>query len=299
MPGRTTIDVEMRKAHIGRQGRPALGACFVLAAFRQELIELQQRSAPCYTFVYLTGGSMRNMKTLLAICMFVSATLAWAGENPAPAAPEAAVVSGEVLEVKEVAGYTYLRLKTSGGETWAAVVKALVKKGDTVAIENPMVMNNFTSKALNKTFPTILFGSLGGAGGSAGGAAAGAHVMGTAYATLPKATATAGNVHVAKATGANARTVAEVMTGGAQLKDKTVIVRGKVVKYNPGIMGKNWVHLRDGSGSAADESNDLLVTTMSETRVGAVVTAKGIVRTDKDFGAGYAYKTLVEEATLQ
>lgn len=241
---------------------------------------------------------MQNMKTLLAICMFVSATLACAGENPAPAAPEAAVVRGEVLEVKDVAGYTYLRLKTSGGETWAAVVKASVKKGDAVAIENAMVMNNFTSKALHRTFPTILFGTLGGAGGNAG-AAAGAHVMGTAYATLPKTTAPAGGERIAKATGANAQTVAEVMTKGAQLKDKTVTVRGKVVKYNPGIMGKNWVHLRDGSGSAADESNDLLVTTMSETRVGAVVTAKGVVRTDKDFGAGYSYKTLIEEATLQ
>ena len=77
------------------------------------------------------------------------------------------------------------------------------------------------------------------------------------------------------------------------------LVSGKVVKYNPGIMGKNWVHLRDGSGSAADSSNDILVTTQNPASVGAIVTARGIVRTDKDFGAGYAYKVLIEEATLQ
>ena len=83
------------------------------------------------------------------------------------------------------------------------------------------------------------------------------------------------------------------------LKDKPVLVRGKVVKYNAGIMGKNWVHLRDGSGSAADNTNDVLVTTANQAKVGDVVTVKGIVHTNKDFGAGYAYKVLIEEATLQ
>jgi hypothetical protein len=71
------------------------------------------------------------------------------------------------------------------------------------------------------------------------------------------------------------------------------------VKYNPEIMGRNWVHLRDGTGSALDNSNDLLVTTTNEAEIGDVVTAKGIVRTDMDFGSGYAYKVLVEEATLE
>ncbi len=63
-------------------------------------------------------------------------------------------------------------------------------------------------------------------------------------------------------------------------------------------MGKNWVHLRDGSGSAADNSNDLLVISMNEVKIGDVVTAKGTVRTDKDFGSGYAYKVIIEEATF-
>lgn len=111
--------------------------------------------------------------------------------------------------------------------------------------------------------------------------------------------ADAGDVKVPKAVGENAKTVAEIMTGSAKLKDKPVLVRGKIVKYNAGIMRKNWVHLRDGSGSEADGSNDLIVTTTNETKVGDIVTAKGVVRTDKDFGSGYSYKVLVEEATLQ
>jgi DNA/RNA endonuclease YhcR with UshA esterase domain len=230
------------------------------------------------------------MKTLLAICTIVAAPFVWAGENPAPIPPASNIVRGEVLEVQDVAGYTYLRLKTKDGETWAAVSKAPAKKGAQVTIENVRVMNNFESKSLKKTFPTILFGSLGGAG--AGNDMAAAH-SGVARTT------DSGDIHVPKASGANARTVAEIITKGAEMKDKPVLVRGKVVKYSPEIMGKNWIHLRDGSGSAADNTNDLIVTTMNQAKTGDVLTVKGVVRTNKDFGSGYSYKVLIEEATLQ
>ena len=83
------------------------------------------------------------------------------------------------------------------------------------------------------------------------------------------------------------------------MKDKPVSVRGKVVKYNEEIMGKNWLHLRDGSGAEADKTNDLLVTTKSAARPGDVVTVNGVVRLDKDFGSGYSYKVMLEDATLQ
>ncbi len=84
-----------------------------------------------------------------------------------------------------------------------------------------------------------------------------------------------------------------------ELKDKPVLVRGKVVKFTPEVMGKNWIHLRDGTGSAADSTNDILVTTKDQTKVGDVVLAKGVVRTDVDLGSGYSYKVLIEEATLR
>jgi hypothetical protein len=108
-----------------------------------------------------------------------------------------------------------------------------------------------------------------------------------------------GDVKVPKATGANARTVAEIVTTRTAMKDKTVVVRGKVVKFTPEVMGKNWIHLRDGSGSAADNTNDILVTSKDETKIGDVVVAKGIVRTDVNLGSGYSYQVLVEDATLQ
>jgi hypothetical protein len=235
------------------------------------------------------------MKALFAICMIVAAQFVFASEKSASSPPAITVVKGEVLEVKDVESYTYLRLKTKDGETWAAVSKAQVKKGAEVTIENVMVANNFESKSLKKTFPTILFGTLGGA---AGGTPDVSNGMTTAHSGLAKTT-DIGDIHVPKASGANARTVAEIMAKSAELKDKPVLVRGKIVKYNPGIMGKNWIHLRDGSGSVANNTNDVLVTTTNQAQIGDVVTVKGVVRTDKDFGAGYTYKVLIEEALLQ
>jgi hypothetical protein len=108
-----------------------------------------------------------------------------------------------------------------------------------------------------------------------------------------------GDVRVPKATGPDARTVAEVITGAASLKNRTVVVRGKVVRFTRAVMGKNWVHLRDGSGSAADNTHDVIVTTLDEAKVGDVVVAKGVVRTDVALGSGYSYKVLIENATLQ
>lgn len=229
--------------------------------------------------------------------MIAGAAAASAADSPAAPAPAPASVKGTVLEVIDVQSFTYLRLKTKDGETWAAVSKAPIAKGTAVTIEDVTVMTDFESKSLKRTFPKILFGKLPGAGGGKSApvaASAGANPHGNAAAPVD-----IGNVKVPKATGANAMTVAEIVTKGDALKDKPVVVRGKVVKFNPEIMGKNWIHLRDGTGSAKDETNDVLVTTAEQAKVGDVITMKGVIRVNKDFGAGYSYKVLVEDATLQ
>lgn len=286
------------------------------------------------------------MKRLFTLLMLLAATCTWAADNQSHFPPaKSGVVKGEVLETKDTESNTYLRLKTADGEIWAAVFKTPVKVGTTVTIENAIVMKDFQSKTLKRTFSTIIFGSLAGApnvappnmggspqgmGSSAPGTMAGnasgtgsstpnmmggsAPAMGSgpksmmgvapkmnpaqAHSGIPKAD-DVGNVKVPKAKGENAHTVAEIITKSAALKDKPVLVSGKVVKYNPGIMGKNWLHLRDGSGSASKETNDILVTTQGQAKIGDVVTVKGIVHTDKDFGMGYTYKALIEDATLQ
>ncbi len=106
-------------------------------------------------------------------------------------------------------------------------------------------------------------------------------------------------IKVEKAKGADACTVSEAYENAGKLDKKTVVVRGKVVKVSKGIMGKNWVHLRDGSGDAGKGTNNLVATTQDVPNVGAVVTAKGTLHKDKDFGAGYKYRVIVEEATVK
>jgi hypothetical protein len=111
--------------------------------------------------------------------------------------------------------------------------------------------------------------------------------------------AASGPVKVDKAKGPDAYTVEEIYEKGAALDRKKVTVRGKVVKVSAGIMNRNWIHLRDGSGDEAKKTHNLVVTSKDQPSVGDVVTAKGVLAKDKDFGAGYVYAVIVEEASVK
>ncbi len=234
---------------------------------------------------------MRKWYLVVAMMFFVGSV--WAADKSVAA--RTASVNGKVLEVKDVESYTYLRLMTKDGETWAAVAKAAVQVGAEVTIENVTIMQNFESKTLHKNFDRIVFGSLVSPGTSAAAAGGDLAVLHAGVTNTPGV----GDVKVAKATGPNARTVAEIATRRTELKDKTVVVRGKVVRFTPAVLGMNWIHLRDGSGSASDGTNDVLVTTKDEAKIGDVVSVKGVVHIDRDLGSGYSFKVLIDDATLQ
>jgi hypothetical protein len=236
-----------------------------------------------------------------------------AGAGPGQAAPSAAV-KGKILERLDAEPYSYLRLKTEQGETWAAVPKTDKANGDEVVVTNAMAMPDFESKTLKRKFELVYFGTLagqegaapmgGGApagmGGAMGGGAgpAGGGNMAAQHAAAAAGPADVGNVKVPKASGGDARTIAEVFAQRGALKDKPVTIRGKVVKYNEQIMGRNWLHIRDGSG-VAGKDNDLTITTAEKAAVGDVVVVKGKVQVDKDFGAGYSYPVIIEEASVK
>ena len=245
---------------------------------------------------------------------------------PSPVAPaQPASLKGRVAERIDASPYSYLRLTTAQGEIWAAVPQTNVASGAEVTVEGPMPMDGWESKTLNRKFDKLVFGTLAGQRPPSAGAPAavppghpamppgmsgappgmpgmppGASAPGIAaqHAAAATGPADAGNVKVARATGSDARSVAEIHAQRAQLKEKKVAVRGKVVKFSAGIMGRNWVHLRDGTGSQDKGNNDVTVTTTDAAAVGDVVVARGVVRIDKDFGAGYVYPVIVEEAKL-
>jgi len=241
------------------------------------------------------------------------------GPGEAMAPPAGKTAAGTVLEAFDASNYTYLRVKTASGDIWAATAPVKVAVGDRVIVPLEMPMENFHSQTLNRDFPLIYFTSRITREGEAspsvpamipghaptGGATAGAGTMpggmtGVMPAGMPGGMpgASAAQVTEPIQPAPGGTTVAGVWTNRKSLAGKTVTVRGKVVKFNGGIMGRNWIHIQDGTGVAADGTNDLLVTSDATAKIGDIITVTGTVAIDKDFTAGYAYAVLIEGATL-
>ena len=105
-------------------------------------------------------------------------------------------------------------------------------------------------------------------------------------------------VKVEKAQGENSYTVAEIFSKTQELDGKIVRLRAKVMKVNPNIMGHNWLHLQDGTGDPLTNSHDLVVTTAESPALDQVVTVEGKLTANKDFGAGYSYTAIIENAKI-
>lgn len=199
--------------------------------------------------------------------------------------------SGKVLETMDTGSYTYVRVDIGGQEVWAAGPQVAVKVGDTVTLPKGMAMTNYHSASLNRDFPVVYFVGAIQTGDPAkleADAIAAAHKR--VVSTAPVAAGP-----IARLDGG--QSVEEIVTKGAEFAGKDIAVRGRVVKFNAGIMGSNWIHIQDGSGAAG--TNDLTVTTDATVAVGDVVVVRGKVSTDKDFGAGYKYAVIVEKAAVE
>jgi len=93
------------------------------------------------------------------------------------------------------------------------------------------------------------------------------------------------------------KTIAELFAEKDALAGTNVTVRGKVVKTNAMIMDRNWLHMRDGSG--AEGTNDLTVTTSAELPpIGNTIVVTGKLALDKEFGMGYQYPVIIEDAEV-
>ena len=217
-------------------------------------------------------------------------------EAPAPAAN---VISGTIVETMDAAGYTYVLVDTGTQKVWAAGPPAVVKVGEEINLTGGMAMTDFHSQALDRTFDVIFFvGNLTGIDGAAlaqQGAGIPQEIPGhssSSQKAAPEKTVDLSNVQ--KVSGGN--TIAELFAGKEELADKEAAVRGRVVKFNAGIMGRNWIHIQDGSGS--EGSNDLTVTTDGTAQIGDLVVVRGTLKTNQDFGHGYSYDLLIEEAKV-
>lgn len=194
-----------------------------------------------------------------------------------------------VKEVLQASSYTYLLVEENSEKIWVACTKQDFSVGQTVYFLDGLPMENFESKDLNKTFDLVYF------------------INQISFepipVTQPEMTAPHGMVkeavkkaiQVEKAEGGI--TLGDLFANPENYKGKEVIIKGEVVKFNEAIMGKNWIHIQDGTGN--ENAFDLTITTTAEVKVGDVVTFKGIINLNKDFGAGYVYEVIMEEASLQ
>jgi hypothetical protein len=211
--------------------------------------------------------------------------------EPAAAQGDEDGVSGTVVETMDASSYTYAKLDTGHGLAWVAGPQTVLAVGTKLGHMPGQVMHQFRSDTLNRTFDQIYFvGAYAVSGGAAPAPVTNPH-------GAPPAAAPAIAIAVEKMTPPPGGTaIGDVYAKKATLVGKVVTVRGKVVKLNEGILGKNWLHLRDGTGAAG--TNDLLVTSTGTAKLGDVVTAKGTLGADKDFGAGYKYDLIVEDAAI-
>jgi hypothetical protein len=210
--------------------------------------------------------------------------------HPGTAGPGGA--EGLVLESMNAGGYTYVRVKSAEGEVWAAGPLVAVDVGDRVRLVRGVPMKDFHSDSLDRTFESIRFVTAievvaRSGGGSAEEIVADVHGKGASH--------EAGNVEpVARAEGGF--TIEEIFARSSELDGAQVSVRGRVVKFSAKILGRNWIHIQDGTGG--DGTDDLTVTSSSVVEPGQVVLVRGTVAVDRDFGMGYHYELLIEEATV-
>ena len=91
-------------------------------------------------------------------------------------------------------------------------------------------------------------------------------------------------------------TIAQIFKDRSDYLGKELEIRGVVVKVNNSVMGKNWIHIQDGTNN--EGSFDLTITSQDVAEVGDEVTFKGKITLEKDFGAGYFYDVIMEDASL-
>ncbi len=201
------------------------------------------------------------------------------------ASTEIASYSGTVIETMSAGGYTYVHIDTGTETVWAAGPTSTVQVGEVLSISQRMPMRNFHSKSLNRDFDVLYFVDKLGEPTNAATNIQQPHNKLSTPSTVKL------DIDIAPIDGG--KTIAEILEQKSSLSDQSVKVRGKIVKYTRQVLGKDWIHIRDSSGEG-----DLTITTNSRVSLGDVVVAEGVIKLNRDFGFGYVYDVLMEDATV-
>jgi hypothetical protein len=190
-----------------------------------------------------------------------------------------------VIDKIDVKGYNYLQVSENKEEYWVAVPTMDIQVGETVYFSKYMLMKDFKSETIDRTFDNILF------------------IEDARKSPTPQEMK---NIHSGSSTVekqdisidplSGGLTIEKIFSDKSILNGKVVKVKGKVVKYNQQIMKRNWIHIQDGTG--AEKDFDLVITSQDAVKVGDIIVAEGKLSTEKDFGAGYFFSVIVEDAKI-
>ncbi|MHC4998836.1 MAG: hypothetical protein ACYTEM_07425 [Planctomycetota bacterium] len=212
-----------------------------------------------------------------------------AAQPPQQTMPASGVHTVEVQEVIQGNSYTYLNVKDEDSTSWIAISKSEMEVGETISYKNPLAMKNFTSKELERTFETIYFvGRIDKESSSS---------VSEQNPQSPHQKPAVETKEISIEPIEGGISIAELYSNRTAYANTVVRIKGQVTKVNLGIMGKNWIHLQDGTGNSG--SNDLLVTTQETVALGDIVIFEGTIALNKDFGSGYSYEVLMEDAKRQ
>jgi len=233
---------------------------------------------------------MRSLFICLAILVGFSGCVR---KNKVPTAPRVLGANPSQHEVKveevvQASNYTYLKVSDNGAENWLAVTKQEAAAGETYYFNQALEMKNFNSKELKRTFESIYFVQEISKQPIIAGIPTPANHKGKG--NFVKAE----GISVAPASGSVS--IADLFAKKDSYSGKTIKMKGQVVKINNEVMGKNWIHIQDGTGTSEDF--DLTVTTLDKAAVGDVVTFEGPITLKKDFGFGYYYEVIMDGAKL-
>jgi len=196
-------------------------------------------------------------------------------------------VTVKVKAVEQVSSYTYLMVKGKGPAYWVVITSSDIAVGESITYQGGNVMENFYSKELDRTFEKVLF--LDGLDDGPSSA------METMEGTSQGSDVKSDRIETSIETEAGNVSIAELYADPSAYEGKTIRVKGEVAKFNASIMERNWIHLQDGTDF--EGKYDLTITSQESFQVGQVLTLEGIVALNRDFGYGYEYAVILEEAT--
>ncbi|UFH60154.1 hypothetical protein [Sulfurovum mangrovi] len=228
-------------------------------------------------------------KIVLTLALIVNLGIA-ESDNP----KKTGISYAKVLEVIDVMGYDYLRVDEKGSERWVAITNAPVKVGDMIGYDTGSVMKDFKSKQLNRVFDEIVFANEVYLSEKPG------KFVSLKEAVREKPVESKAALLEMDFIEKPFYTVEELHRFRKYLEGKQVSLKAKVYKVSKDIMKRDWVHLGDGSGEEAALTDDIVFTAShTELKAGDQVVAHGRIVTDKDFGFGYFYPVLGEEAMFE